>query len=703
MNKNHDNTIFDMLVNEIYERYINNCYFYLPQLCSMLVYKDSYSLEQFLTEHCTDRLKFAVKIYWLIMSFKKSNIQLENKAVKIEIAMVNNKVKKMKNTNNTHLNNNGETGDCAPLSMIYQKSLSKEIRLNYFIKLCSFYDQLTIICDNLHKIEREDRKEHLDAYVKKLNQNISKLKKNINKELSNDINSYFHYGYLLPFENSDSSTYDEDSNIIVNVLPEYCKIFNSKARVPVMLTFETLKVKELKKWDELIENDPNGVTYNNQAETNGSDNNSNNQEQDIKNKIIEYDSLDDFLNKNEVEKNRKNSSPLKEKEKGIIKNNDEQIKRMSTMENFKNNDDEQLNYNEIKKIDYSSVVENNLSKCNLDNIENKNDNEIKNNDKPRKLSEGKQIEISTYNCKSSLYGLVDWKSVDPKFNPFGKPWLLTMDKIKENSRFRNFQSYQIRSYIYKSNDDLKQELMVLQLIKRCQEIFNQANLPLKLGVYEILITSEKSGMIEVLPDTASIDQIKKMVPEYFSMKDFYLKIFGMNYEEAQINFAQSLAAYSVICYLFQIKDRHNGNILIDNCGHIIHIDFGFVLGINPGNINFESVPFKLTQDFIDILGGFNSEIYEYYILLMMKALLELRKHVDNFVSIIEIMKNGCEMPCFVPGYFEQRINELKLRFTSNDNKNDYHLYARNLVHESANSWRTNKYDYFQKVTQNIYY
>ena len=129
----------------------------------------------------------------------------------------------------------------------------------------------------------------------------------------------------------------------------------------------------------------------------------------------------------------------------------------------------------------------------------------------------------------------------------------------------------------------------------------------------------------------SIDAIKKKLPSGMStLKDYFLYNFGGQkshlYRQAQENFCQSLAGYSLVCYILQIKDRHNGNIMIDNEGHIIHIDFGFLLSNAPGKgLKFEKAPFKFTTEYLDVLGGISSKSKYYSINLMNIVIIAYKK------------------------------------------------------------------------------
>lgn len=91
--------------------------------------------------------------------------------------------------------------------------------------------------------------------------------------------------------------------------------------------------------------------------------------------------------------------------------------------------------------------------------------------------------------------------------------------------------------------------------------------------------------------------------------------------------------YAVISYLLQIKDRHNGNLLLDRDGHIVHIDFGFILESSPGgNLGFEAAPFKLPLEYVELLGGLDSEPWMEFKRFFRQGFETARKHCDSIIS-----------------------------------------------------------------------
>ena len=68
---------------------------------------------------------------------------------------------------------------------------------------------------------------------------------------------------------------------------------------------------------------------------------------------------------------------------------------------------------------------------------------------------------------------------------------------------------------------------------------------------------------------------------------------------------------------------------MDEEGHIIHIDFGFMLSNSPGGVNFESAPFKLTRELLEVM-------YWYITDLMFKLL-----SVSSLLSFIMVYLHLC--------------------------------------------------------------
>lgn len=149
----------------------------------------------------------------------------------------------------------------------------------------------------------------------------------------------------------------------------------------------------------------------------------------------------------------------------------------------------------------------------------------------------------------------------------------------------------------------------------------------------------------------------------------------------------------------QIKDRHNGNILLDTSGRIIHIDFGYMLSNSPGAINFESAPFKLSEELLEVMGGLRSRGYKYFRELFTAGFLAARKHYEVFTTLVEIMVEGTKMPCMKGG--KSLVDSLRKRFFLGIPEKEALVKINALIDESSNNWFTAQYDKYQYMTNSI--
>ena len=163
-----------------------------------------------------------------------------------------------------------------------------------------------------------------------------------------------------------------------------------------------------------------------------------------------------------------------------------------------------------------------------------------------------------------------------------------------------------------------------------------------------------------------------------------------------------MAAYSLVCHLLGLKDRHNGNILLDSFGHVIHIDFGFLLGQAPGgSFSLERVPFKLTAEHVDAMGGWGSDGFADFVVLLACGFSALQKHASRILHLVEIMAKDSPFPCFKNGVqsVDKMRNRLKLHLTSKDQVANH---VAELVRTSYNAYGTRQYDSFQYLSNGIY-
>ncbi|XP_030624864.1 phosphatidylinositol 4,5-bisphosphate 3-kinase catalytic subunit delta isoform isoform X1 [Chanos chanos] len=232
------------------------------------------------------------------------------------------------------------------------------------------------------------------------------------------------------------------------------------------------------------------------------------------------------------------------------------------------------------------------------------------------------------------------KFMDSKMKPL---WLMYKNKWMQTDTV---------GIIFKNGDDLRQDMLTLQMIQLMDVLWKTESLDLRMIPYGCLSTGNKTGLIEVVKNSDTIANIQRNNSNSAATaafnKDALLnwlksKNPGDKLDQAIEEFTLSCAGYCVATYVLGIGDRHSDNIMIRENGQLFHIDFGHFLGNfkTKFGINRERVPFILTYDFVHVIQQGrtnNSEKFERFREYCEQAYKILCRNGILFVNLFALMR-----------------------------------------------------------------
>lgn len=238
--------------------------------------------------------------------------------------------------------------------------------------------------------------------------------------------------------------------------------------------------------------------------------------------------------------------------------------------------------------------------------------------------------------------------------------------------------------IFKAGDDLRQDMLVLQLFRVMERVWRSNGLYLDMAIYSVLATGDQCGFVEIVTKSRTISELQGLS----TFKDEVLFNFLLQHNPAGPNgekkddkgversmdrqqggsgalggggggipssppvelpitlavgrFIRSCAAYCVATYVLGIGDRHNGNVMMREDGTLFHIDFGHVLGNFKEKLGIrrERVPFVFTPEMVYVMGDKSDGFYHQFTDMCATAYNLLRQHASLFMNLFAMMMSS---------------------------------------------------------------
>lgn len=151
----------------------------------------------------------------------------------------------------------------------------------------------------------------------------------------------------------------------------------------------------------------------------------------------------------------------------------------------------------------------------------------------------------------------------------------------------------------------------------------------KVYTYDVFPLNTQSGVVQMIPSTTTLYDIRNSTSTLLNY--IMSSNESINVRTLRQRVISSTAGACLLAFTMGLGDRHLENILVCSDAHLVHVDFGFVLGDDPKHAH---TPMRITEDMIDAMGGNQSATFVSFVELTQQGYAAMRLHTSFWYHLL---------------------------------------------------------------------
>tara|TARA_B110001450_G_C17662900_1_gene498141 strand:+ start:970 stop:2583 length:1614 start_codon:yes stop_codon:yes gene_type:complete len=151
----------------------------------------------------------------------------------------------------------------------------------------------------------------------------------------------------------------------------------------------------------------------------------------------------------------------------------------------------------------------------------------------------------------------------------------------------------------------------------------------KVYTYDVFPLNDKSGVVQMIPSTTTLYDIRN---SNITLLNYIMTANeSLHVKTLRQRVISSTAGACLLAFTMGLGDRHLENILVCSDAHLVHVDFGFVLGDDPKHAH---TPMRITEEMVDAMGGRQSTTFVSFVKLTQQGYAAMRLHTSFWYHLL---------------------------------------------------------------------